>query len=161
MQEFSPGSSGRMTTMGVYVRDLILGQVCFLTSFCTVSLTNCCVNVSSKWINICHDNSVLITEESSCLSLWLDLSTEASAPCFSYKLDFYTIYEDLAHVMVTSDEFFFCCNASERFLILLLFHVCSETMPTNWTIFLVRQVMVPQYSLFIVYTLLSSFFFSD
>lgn len=26
-QEFSPGSSGRMTTMGVYVRDLLLGQV--------------------------------------------------------------------------------------------------------------------------------------
>ncbi|KAL6537698.1 suppressor of rad53 null lethality [Orobanche hederae] len=25
--EFSPGSSGRMTTMGVYVRDLLLGQV--------------------------------------------------------------------------------------------------------------------------------------
>lgn len=31
-QEFSPGSNGRNTTMGVYVRDLILGQVCFLTS---------------------------------------------------------------------------------------------------------------------------------
>lgn len=26
-QEFSPGSSGRLTTMGVYVRDLLLGQV--------------------------------------------------------------------------------------------------------------------------------------
>lgn len=26
-QEFSPGSNGRMTTMGVYVRDLLLGQV--------------------------------------------------------------------------------------------------------------------------------------
>lgn len=27
-QEFSPGSNGRVTTMGVYVRDLLLGQVC-------------------------------------------------------------------------------------------------------------------------------------
>ncbi|XP_050946228.1 pre-mRNA splicing factor SR-like 1 isoform X3 [Cucumis melo] len=26
-EEFSPGSHGRMTTMGVYVRDLLLGQV--------------------------------------------------------------------------------------------------------------------------------------
>ncbi|KAJ8428314.1 hypothetical protein Cgig2_015464 [Carnegiea gigantea] len=26
-EEFSPGSNGRMTTMGVYVRDLLLGQV--------------------------------------------------------------------------------------------------------------------------------------
>ncbi|XP_059309391.1 pre-mRNA splicing factor SR-like 1 isoform X3 [Lycium ferocissimum] len=26
-EEFSPGSSGKMTTMGVYVRDLFLGQV--------------------------------------------------------------------------------------------------------------------------------------
>ncbi|XP_027772138.1 pre-mRNA splicing factor SR-like 1 isoform X4 [Solanum pennellii] len=26
-EEFSPGSSGQMTTMGVYVRDLFLGQV--------------------------------------------------------------------------------------------------------------------------------------
>jgi pre-mRNA-splicing factor 38B len=25
-EEFSPGSNGRMTTMGVYVRDLLLGQ---------------------------------------------------------------------------------------------------------------------------------------
>ena len=35
-QEFSPGSSGRMTTMGVYVRDLLLGQVCFqlMCAFC-------------------------------------------------------------------------------------------------------------------------------
>lgn len=29
-QKFSPGSNGRMTTMGVYVRDLLLGQVSFL-----------------------------------------------------------------------------------------------------------------------------------
>lgn len=29
-QEFSPGSNGRMTTMGVYIRDLLLGQVCYL-----------------------------------------------------------------------------------------------------------------------------------
>lgn len=28
-QEFSPGSNGRTTTMGVYVRDLLLGQVSF------------------------------------------------------------------------------------------------------------------------------------
>lgn len=28
-EEFSPGSNGRMTTMGVYVRDLILGQYYF------------------------------------------------------------------------------------------------------------------------------------
>lgn len=27
IQEFSPGSNGKMTTMGVYVRDLVLGQV--------------------------------------------------------------------------------------------------------------------------------------
>jgi len=27
LQEFSPGSNGRMTTMGVYVRDLLLGLV--------------------------------------------------------------------------------------------------------------------------------------
>lgn len=27
LQEFSPGSSGRMSTMGAYVRDLLLGQV--------------------------------------------------------------------------------------------------------------------------------------
>lgn len=26
-QEFSPGSNGRKTTMGLYVRDLLLGQV--------------------------------------------------------------------------------------------------------------------------------------
>ncbi|KAK6932376.1 hypothetical protein RJ641_002000 [Dillenia turbinata] len=26
LQEFSPGSNGRMTTMGVYVRELLLGQ---------------------------------------------------------------------------------------------------------------------------------------
>ncbi|KAH9290415.1 hypothetical protein KI387_034532, partial [Taxus chinensis] len=25
-EEFSPGSNGRMTTMGVYIRDLLLGQ---------------------------------------------------------------------------------------------------------------------------------------
>nr|GMC59740.1 pre-mRNA splicing factor SR-like 1 isoform X1 [Ipomoea batatas] len=30
-EEFSPGSSGRMTTMGVYVRDLLLGQYYFDT----------------------------------------------------------------------------------------------------------------------------------
>lgn len=29
-QEFSPGSNGRMTTMGVYIRDLLLGQVRYL-----------------------------------------------------------------------------------------------------------------------------------
>ncbi|XP_051180650.1 pre-mRNA splicing factor SR-like 1 isoform X5 [Lolium perenne] len=29
-EEFSPGSNGRMTTMGVYVRDLILGQCLIL-----------------------------------------------------------------------------------------------------------------------------------
>lgn len=28
-QEFSPGSNGRMTTMGLYVRDLLLGQVSY------------------------------------------------------------------------------------------------------------------------------------
>ncbi|KAK8491453.1 hypothetical protein V6N11_059378 [Hibiscus sabdariffa] len=32
-EEFSPGSSGRMTTMGVYVRDLLLGQYYFDTLF--------------------------------------------------------------------------------------------------------------------------------
>lgn len=33
LQEFSPGSNGRMTTMGVYIRDLLLGQVrCYLNS---------------------------------------------------------------------------------------------------------------------------------
>ncbi|XP_039008715.1 pre-mRNA splicing factor SR-like 1 isoform X2 [Hibiscus syriacus] len=38
-EEFSPGSSGRTTTMGVYVRDLLLGQrqcrpnACFFDSF--------------------------------------------------------------------------------------------------------------------------------
>lgn len=39
-QEFSPGSNGRKCTMGVYVRDLLLGQVscnqlpiCLCTSF--------------------------------------------------------------------------------------------------------------------------------
>ncbi|XP_052736920.1 pre-mRNA splicing factor SR-like 1 isoform X3 [Vigna angularis] len=26
-EEFSPGSNGRMTTMGVYIRDLLLGQI--------------------------------------------------------------------------------------------------------------------------------------
>ncbi|XP_051117610.1 pre-mRNA splicing factor SR-like 1 isoform X1 [Andrographis paniculata] len=30
-EEFSPGSSGRMTTMGVYIRDLLLGQYYFDT----------------------------------------------------------------------------------------------------------------------------------
>jgi hypothetical protein len=38
-QEFSPGSNGRKTTMGVYVRDLILGQVCFLTSAFRMEIT--------------------------------------------------------------------------------------------------------------------------
>ncbi|GFQ06896.1 pre-mRNA-splicing factor 38b [Phtheirospermum japonicum] len=33
VKEFSPGSSGRMTTMGVYVRDLLLGQYYFDTLF--------------------------------------------------------------------------------------------------------------------------------
>ncbi|GAB2287691.1 suppressor of rad53 null lethality [Dionaea muscipula] len=32
-EEFSPGSHGRMTTMGVYVRDLLLGQYYFDTLF--------------------------------------------------------------------------------------------------------------------------------
>ncbi|KAL7192708.1 hypothetical protein ACSBR2_024511 [Camellia fascicularis] len=32
-EEFSPGSSGQMTTMGVYVRDLLLGQYYFDTLF--------------------------------------------------------------------------------------------------------------------------------
>ncbi|XP_052490367.1 pre-mRNA splicing factor SR-like 1 isoform X3 [Gossypium raimondii] len=32
-EEFSPGSSGRMTTMGVYVRDLLLGQNFWTTRF--------------------------------------------------------------------------------------------------------------------------------
>ncbi|GAB4827281.1 suppressor of rad53 null lethality [Ancistrocladus abbreviatus] len=32
-EEFSPGSSGKMTTMGVYVRDLLLGQYYFDTLF--------------------------------------------------------------------------------------------------------------------------------
>uniref|UniRef100_A0A803Q2F0 Pre-mRNA-splicing factor 38 n=1 Tax=Cannabis sativa TaxID=3483 RepID=A0A803Q2F0_CANSA len=32
-EEFSPGSSGRMTTMGAYVRDLLLGQYYFDTLF--------------------------------------------------------------------------------------------------------------------------------
>ncbi|XP_039048353.1 pre-mRNA splicing factor SR-like 1 isoform X2 [Hibiscus syriacus] len=32
-EEFSPGSSGRMTTMGIYVRDLLLGQYYFDTLF--------------------------------------------------------------------------------------------------------------------------------
>ncbi|KAJ6766763.1 PRP38 FAMILY PROTEIN [Salix purpurea] len=32
-QEFSPGSSGRKTTMGIYVRDLLLGQYYFDTLF--------------------------------------------------------------------------------------------------------------------------------
>jgi pre-mRNA-splicing factor 38B len=32
-QEFSPGSNGKMTTMGVYVRDLLLGQVYLLNLF--------------------------------------------------------------------------------------------------------------------------------
>jgi hypothetical protein len=33
VQKFTPGSNQRETTMGVYVRDLILGQVCSL-NFC-------------------------------------------------------------------------------------------------------------------------------
>ncbi|XP_020554868.1 pre-mRNA splicing factor SR-like 1 isoform X2 [Sesamum indicum] len=33
VQEFSPGSDGRMTTMGVYIRDLLLGQYYFDTLF--------------------------------------------------------------------------------------------------------------------------------
>jgi hypothetical protein len=51
VQEFSPGSNGRKTTMGVYVRDLILGQVCCLTSAFrmeirhTVSLINFCADI--------------------------------------------------------------------------------------------------------------------
>jgi hypothetical protein len=41
MQEFSPGSNGRMTTMGVYVRDLILGQVClFILCAFSIEITN-------------------------------------------------------------------------------------------------------------------------
>ncbi|KAI0491641.1 hypothetical protein KFK09_025901 [Dendrobium nobile] len=32
-EEFSPGSNGRMTTMGIYVRDLLLGQYYFDTLF--------------------------------------------------------------------------------------------------------------------------------
>ncbi|KAJ6369478.1 hypothetical protein OIU76_027828 [Salix suchowensis] len=32
-EEFSPGTSGRMTTMGVYLRDLLLGQYYFDTLF--------------------------------------------------------------------------------------------------------------------------------
>ncbi|XP_011100064.1 pre-mRNA splicing factor SR-like 1 isoform X1 [Sesamum indicum] len=32
-EEFSPGSDGRMTTMGVYIRDLLLGQYYFDTLF--------------------------------------------------------------------------------------------------------------------------------
>ncbi|KAE9596117.1 hypothetical protein Lal_00030579 [Lupinus albus] len=32
-EEFSPGSNGRMTTMGVYIRDLLLGQYYFDTLF--------------------------------------------------------------------------------------------------------------------------------
>ncbi|KAK1379337.1 Pre-mRNA-splicing factor 38 [Heracleum sosnowskyi] len=33
VEEFSPGSNGRMTTMGVYIRDLLLGQYYFDTLF--------------------------------------------------------------------------------------------------------------------------------
>ena len=32
-QEFAPGSNGKSTTMGVYVRDLLLGQVYLLKLF--------------------------------------------------------------------------------------------------------------------------------
>uniref|UniRef100_A0A452Y4X1 Pre-mRNA-splicing factor 38 n=1 Tax=Aegilops tauschii subsp. strangulata TaxID=200361 RepID=A0A452Y4X1_AEGTS len=39
-EEFSPGSNGRMTTMGVYVRDLILGQVC-ISSSCFQNKNKC------------------------------------------------------------------------------------------------------------------------
>ncbi|XP_023764685.1 pre-mRNA splicing factor SR-like 1 isoform X3 [Lactuca sativa] len=39
-EEFSPGSNGRMTTMGVYVRDLLLGQVSItLIHYSLVSLS--------------------------------------------------------------------------------------------------------------------------
>ncbi|XP_021721095.1 pre-mRNA splicing factor SR-like 1 isoform X1 [Chenopodium quinoa] len=38
-EEFSPGSSGKMTTMGVYVRDLLLGQYYFDTLFPRIPVT--------------------------------------------------------------------------------------------------------------------------
>lgn len=48
-QEFSPGSTGRMTTMGAYVRDLLLGQVScntFMAQFWIDGLNDhfiCCI----------------------------------------------------------------------------------------------------------------------
>lgn len=63
MQEFSPGSNGRMTTMGVYVRDLILGQVC-ISSSCFQNKNKCtCLS------DIFFAGYVVITEECLFLSL--------------------------------------------------------------------------------------------
>jgi hypothetical protein len=61
MQEFSPGSNGRMTTMGVYVRDLILGQVCILSSSSFISVFfayHFFISISCKLIAPCQDSYV-------------------------------------------------------------------------------------------------------
>lgn len=51
VQEFSPGSNGRMATMGVYVRDLLLGQVSLLLSYLYImeNLTPCFLGPSFKY----------------------------------------------------------------------------------------------------------------
>lgn len=56
IQEFSPGSNGRMTTMGVYVRDLLLGQVSFLLSYIYImkNLTPCFLDPSFKCSSITY-----------------------------------------------------------------------------------------------------------
>lgn len=41
IQEFSPGSNGRMTTMGVYIRDLLLGQVMHKLLILISDLSDC------------------------------------------------------------------------------------------------------------------------
>lgn len=44
-EEFSPGSNGKMTTMGVYVRDVILGQVYLLNCAPISSIRHNCTAI--------------------------------------------------------------------------------------------------------------------
>ncbi|XP_051180644.1 pre-mRNA splicing factor SR-like 1 isoform X4 [Lolium perenne] len=99
-EEFSPGSNGRMTTMGVYVRDLILGQ--------------------------------LILQ-------------------FSCEVDFYTTWDYFSMILWLQISLtrLFCSNGCEQCLILRLLSLSSETMPTNWTIFLVSTTSTVSFQEFL------------
>lgn len=86
LQEFSPGSSGKMSTMGAYVRDLLLGQVC--------------LDLKYSYFNIWLMNLGPFPFHGSSFSFFYDLFTDfSSSPCsviglftFSFCFDVYIFY---------------------------------------------------------------------